>query len=369
MNRFFSQLIKLGILVAIIWLGAIAYVTWYAPLPINEQQPTVRVPPRSNLQQLAKHLHDRGLVKHPRVMLWMARWHGWEGKLRFGEYQLNSGMSLSELLRNMVRGRGFAKHQITLIEGWTFRQVMEALTADKNIRVTLAGKSPEAIMQLLRSPYKHPEGLFFPDTYIFTWGNTDLDVLRHAYKRMQKYLRKQWEQRAADLPYESPYEALIVASLVEKETAINEERPRVAGVILRRLEKRMRLQIDPTVLYGLHKSYGEPITKADLKSQTAYNTYQNFGLPPTPIDMPGAASIKAALHPSDEPYLYYVSNGDGTHQFSTTYKKHLVAVKRYRQVEKQRKEIANNTLHWQPRHLWRSPLTNFASFILCFMCI
>lgn len=313
----------------------------YAPMLLKQDVASIKVYPGNTVHDLAKTLYSRRLIAHPHIFIFAARVSGKAKQLRFGEYQILPGMSASSLLSNMISGKGLVKHQITLIEGWTFKEVISALENDPNLFHRLNGKTNPEIMNAIGYPNRHPEGLFLPETYTFIWGNTDVEILDHAYQRMQAYLMQQWSDRAPHLPYKTPYRALIVASLIEKETSIDSERPIVASVILKRLKKRMRLQVDPTVLYGLKKSYGTRITRQDLQSKTPYNTYVIYGLPPTPIDMPGKASIYAALHPAKTNYLYYVARGDGSHVFSETYADHLLAVKKYRAWLKQQKAEEN----------------------------
>ena len=360
------------ILIALLALTVVS-MTWYRtihdPLPVPQGGTSVKVFPGHGIIDLTNSLTQKKLLAHPRFFIMTARVNGAALKLRYGEYAVTPGMSAYDLLSNIVSGKGLVKHQITFIEGWTFKQVRAALEADDALDNTLQGKSDQEVMAALDMSGKHPEGLFFPDTYTFYWRNKDTDILRRAYDRMQQILRQQWQQRATDAPWKSPYEALIVASLIEKETRVAKERPIVAGVIINRLKKRMRLQIDPTVLYGLGKAYSEPITRRDLRTPSAYNTYTMYGLPPTPIDTPSLASIKAALHPQQTDYLYYVSNGDGSHRFSKNYRGHLRAVRAYRIVQQQKEITREAPMHLQPRYLWRSPLMDYASFIMCFMCI
>jgi len=320
------------------WFIFVWHRTLYEPMLLNKGSLTIKVYPGNTVHDLAKTLYSQRLITHPHIFVFAARISGKAKRLRFGEYLVIPGMSASSLLSNMVSGQGLVKHQITFVEGWTFKEVMTALAADPNLFHRLKDKTDAQVMSAIGHPGRHPEGLFLPETYTFIWGNTDIEILEHAYRRMQNYLTEQWQQRAANLPYKTAYNALIVASLVEKETSVDSERSVIASVILHRLQKRMRLQVDPTVLYGLKKPYGTPITRSDLKSKTPYNTYVNYGLPPTPIDMPSKASIYAALHPAKTDYLYYVATGDGRHVFSTNYQQHLRAVKKYRAWLKQQME-------------------------------
>jgi len=322
-----AAIFVLAVMIAIVLTW---YRTLFSPLPMTQSM-TIKVYPQTGIDALANDMHQRGLIEFPRILIKAARWSKKASQLKFGEYRIEPGQSAWQVLDQIIAGKGMVKHRITFIEGWTFARMKKALNDDPNIRHTLANKTDAQIMSTMHSSYSHPEGLFFPDTYQFVWGNRDVDILQHSYDKMQRFLSSQWRTRAKRLPYRDAYQALIVASLIEKETAVASERPKVAAVIVRRLKVRMRLQVDPTVLYGLNKPYGAPITKKDLRTKTPYNTYMVYGLPPTPIDMPSAASIKASMHPANIKALYYVSKGDGTHQFSMNYRAHLAAVKAFQE--------------------------------------
>jgi len=327
------------LVVALIFIPVCLFFIWhrvmYKPLLTRGEVTSIKVYPGSTIHDIANGLNQRGLMTHPRFFVFDARLSGFARQLRFGEYRITPGMSASQLLSNIVSGKGLVKYNVTFIEGWTFQDIKNLLEQNNNIRHLLKNKTNKEIMRMFGHPGQHPEGRIFPDTYMYVWGNTDLEILQKAYQRMQSFLSEQWENRADNLPYKNAYQALIVASLIEKETSLPVERPIIASVILRRLKKRMRLQVDPTVLYGLKKSYASVISKRDLRSNTAYNTYKIYGLPPTPIDMPSAASIIAALHPAHTNYLYYVSRGDGSHEFSVNYKQHLSAVHRFRKQKRE----------------------------------
>lgn len=360
--------LAIGLSLMFLWCAWAFFQIAYSPLAQFED--TIKVEPNTGIRTLTDKLEAKGYLSHTMMFIFIARLCGDSHRLRFGEYSIEPGMSALELLGNMVKGRGLADHHITIIEGWNFRQVMQRLNSDESLRHTVQDKSPEQIMKLLGSDKKSPEGLLFPDTYSFTWGNTDLDVIEHAYEKMQSVLKDEWNNRSKDFPYKKPYSALIIASLIEKETSIDQERSKIAGVIMLRLKKWMPLQIDPTVLYGRGKPFGASITHLDLKNKNPYNTYVNYGLPPTPIAMPGKASIYAALHPEKGTALYYVARGDGGHIFSDSYKQHRVAVKAYRHYE-----AAEHHRHHIyrvvpiPSYMRRSPFVKFASYIICFICL
>ena len=319
----------LGIWFAIVWHRLI-----YTPL-LNKgqlQSTSIKVPPRTGIHYLADQLHQEGYIYYPKLFILLAKINGEAYRLKAGEYRINPGITAPELLANMIAGK-VMQRSILFVEGWTFRQYRKALNANPNIKHTTETLTDAELMEKLGYPNEHPEGLFFPDTYFFTWGDSDLTILREAYDAMKKVLAEAWDGRASTLSHQTAYEALIVASLIEKETALPRERPLISGVIMRRLQKGMRLQVDPTVVYGLGQPYGSKITKEDLESDTPYNTYRRYGLPPTPIDMPSQASIIAAMHPDHGDALYYVSRGDGSHQFSVTYKEHFRAVEKYLRPE------------------------------------
>jgi len=328
-----KKIVVFGFAVVVLMLGLWLTAIWrdliYTPLLRGQQKSiAIKVQSGTGIHTLARILHQTRLVRYPRLFILLAKINGDAPKLKAGEYQITPTMTAPDLLANIVAGK-VMQRSITFIEGWTFRQIKQALDENTHIQHTIVKMSNTQIMKQLGHPQQYPEGMFFPDTYYFTWGDNDIEVLKTAYARMQNILEKQWLQRASGLPYKKPYQALIVASLIEKETALPEERRLVAGVIARRLKKHMRLQVDPTVLYGLGRAYGSVIMQEDLDLYTPYNTYQRYGLPPTPIDMPGRASILAALHPAHGDALYYVARGDGSHQFSATYKQHQKAVKKY----------------------------------------
>ena len=291
------------------------------------------VKPGSSLMTVANELQQQGLMEHPRYWVWLARWEGNADKIKAGEYAISPQMTPAQLLSLLVSGK-VIDYTLTIPEGWTFRQMMKALHQHEKIKKRLVdsnGKllSNGLIMSRLQLPEKHPEGLFYPDTYHFSNQTTDVEFLLRAYRKMKQRLEYEWENRAPALPYKNSYEALIMASIIEKETAVPEEREQIAGVFVRRLNKKMRLQTDPTVIYGLGESFDGNIRKRDLRAKNPYNTYKIKGLPPTPIALPGGDSIYAALHPAAGKTLYFVSRGDGTHQFSETNEAHNAAVRKY----------------------------------------
>jgi UPF0755 protein len=256
--------------------------------------------------------------------------------LQMGTYLFKEPTSLVKLLRQLTNGDGLMMAKITVIEGTTFKQLLAQLATDERIKHTLKDKNPQEVLQSLELTETHPEGLFAPDTYIFSLNETDVKVLKHLYQQQQKILQQAWQTRADNLPYKTPYEALIMASIVEKETGAAVERPQIAGVFIKRLQLGMRLQTDPTVIYGLGDNYDGNIRKADLLAYTPYNTYKINGLPPTPIALPSQAAIKAALNPLINDNIYFVAKGDGSgmHNFSANLAQHNQAVADYLQARK-----------------------------------
>ncbi len=282
----------------------------------------------SNIKSIAQDLSLKKIIDDPWLFILLAKVKGVETKVRAGEYELKSGQSADDLLQTFTQGSSI-QYGFTVIEGWSFRQMMAALAEDPILEQTLQGKSNEELMALLGYPEQHPEGMFFPDTYRFPKGTSDLDFLKRAYQVMQQHLEREWSQRAPELPLKSSYEALILASIIEKETGAGFERPLIGGVFTERLKLGMRLQTDPTIIYGLGESFDGDIRFRDLKKDTPYNTYLHSGLTPTPIALPGLDAIRAALQPAATEALYFVSKGDGTHHFSATLEEHNAAVRRY----------------------------------------
>lgn len=284
--------------------------------------------PGGNVRELAGIMHDRGYLSHPYYLILYTRLSGTSKQLQAGEYEFSAGTTAKMLLSKMLKGETVI-HKITLVEGWDFAEIKSALAKAPMLTNNIHNESNPKLLLQLGVKQKNPEGLFFPDTYRYKMGNTDLEILHTAYKKMQSVLNNAWQTRAKNLPFKTPYQALIVASMIEKETGDNAEKPIIAGVIINRLHKHMYLQIDPTVIYGVRHTYDGTITRQDLRSDSPYNTYRHKGLPPTPIAMPGLASINAALHPDKTEYLYFVAKGDGSHVFSKTLKEHDVAIRRY----------------------------------------
>ncbi len=336
---------RLGILVSLLAVLAAAgwgaflwlqkdYERWQAtPLAVLGDRVLYEIRPGMSVRAVAEDLQARGYLSQPLYFRLLAYRSALAGKLKSGEYAIEPGLTPLSLLERFAAGRT-VEYSITLVEGWTFAQVRAALEQHPVLINTFKGLDDAAVMRRLGHPGEHPEGRFFPDTYRIKKGGTDAEVLSRAYDRMNKLLNEYWSARAADLPYHAPYEALIMASLIEKETAVPEERPLIAAVFLHRLRVGMKLQTDPAVIYGLGPAYDGNLHKRDLETDTPYNTYTRAGLPPSPIAMPGRKSIEAALHPAPSGALYFVARGDGSHQFSNTLEEHNRAVARYQLSQK-----------------------------------
>ena len=329
--RLIKKFIAWSILALIICLGVLGgqlYLFQKNTLPVSTQSPSFLIKSGSNIKSIAQDLTNQGYIEDPWLFIFLAKLKGLETKVRAGEYKLNDQLTPSTLLERFAKGVSI-QYKITIIEGWNFKQLLEKLQTVPEIEHTLKGMSHSEIMAKLGHQQTHPEGMFFPDTYRFPKGTKDTDFLDRSFELMQKHLKREWGSRAKDLPIKTPYEALILASIIEKETGVAGERALISGVFMNRLRKNMKLQTDPTVIYGMGDRYDGDIRYRDLREDTPYNTYVHKGLTPTPIAMPGLDSIKAALHPADTAAIYFVAKGDGSHQFSKTLKEHNRAVKKY----------------------------------------
>ncbi len=319
-----------GLLLLVALLGAVAAGTawhwWHAPGP-GRVETLVEIPRGDGPARIATRLADAGIVKHPRWFAWAIRIKGQSQALKAGEYAFTAGQAPSAVLAQLVAGR-VTRYSVTFIEGQTVAEAWQRVRASPYLAPT-PGLTLPGLMKALGEPAVPVEGALFPDTYVFRRGASDLQVLREARLRMKTELAKAWERRHAGLPLASPAEALVLASLVEKETGAAAERPMIAGVFLNRLRIRMRLQTDPSVIYGLGAAYDGNLRKADLRRDGPYNTYRRGGLPPTAIALPGRASLLAATQPATTDALYFVATGrgDGRHVFSATLKAHNAAVR------------------------------------------
>ncbi len=291
---------------------------------ILERTEIMVVQPGQGSRQIIEAFAERGWVRYPRLVEAHTRYHGIAGRLQAGEYEVPPGISISALLDNMYRGV-VIRHRLTVPEGWTALQFLSAVEAHPQLRPFEEPTDLETLMTRLGHEDLHPEGWFLPDTYVFHRDTPAMQVVRIAHEAMVQALDEAWESRIEDHPVASPYELLILASIVEKETGQAEERGLVAGVFVNRLRKGMRLQTDPTLLYAQEPGTTR-LTRAELRRDHPYNTYTRAGLPPTPIALPGRASLMAAAHPADTDALFFVSRNDGTHVFSKTYAEHRAAV-------------------------------------------
>lgn len=332
----------IAVLVALAAVAAFLALSWVndhymqAPLPVA-QATSFEVRKGSTLNTVARELAARGALNHPRIWAWNARRLGLAGSIHAGEYRIEPGTTPAGLLDMLVEGAVILR-ELTIVEGSTFHDVLRALDAHPAIDRQLRGIDAAGVMKRLGADGLHPEGQFFPDTYRFAAGTSDLDLLRQAHQQMKQRLAGAWQARDTSVPLANEYEALILASIVEKESALPVERPRIAGVFVRRLRKGMRLQSDPTVIYGLGESYDGNIRRRDLKTDNLYNTYTRAGLPPTPIALPGEAALQAATRPDDSGALYFVATGepDGSHYFSATLSEHNAAVARFLRTRRAR---------------------------------
>jgi UPF0755 protein len=311
-------------------LGAAGYAAWYvvSPLEVARLPADVEIPAGAGFRTAVAQLERAGVKVRPLHFEALARAMRRERDVKAGNYVVAGPITPMELLDKLTRG-DVAQAEVRLIEGWTFSQFRTALDASPDLRHDTSGLEDNEILARIQAPDNHPEGLFFPDTYLFARGSSDLAVLRRAYRAMQRHLRTEWEARAPNAPYGSAYEALIMASIIEKETGQAGERDQVGGVLVNRLRIGMRLQADPTVIYGLGATFDGNLKKIHLLTDGPYNTYTRVGLPPTPIAMPGLASLRAAVRPLKTDALYYVSRGDGTSQFSRSMQEHNRAVTKY----------------------------------------
>lgn len=315
-----------------VWLGWRQYeMRWLGePIAALREPITFEVPPGASLAAVAGDLEGLGLMERPAAWIRLARRKGDATRIQAGEYRLMPGTSPAALLAQFVTG-DIVLHALTLPEGWTFRQGIAAIQSHPQVKVELRNLRDEELMARLGIRDGHPEGQFFPDTYRFPRGTSDRELLLQAHARMQRELQAAWGRREADLPLATPFEALILASLVEKETGAADERPLIAGVFVNRLRKGMRLQTDPTVIYGIGAKFDGNLRRRDLVTDTPYNTYTRAGLPPTPIALPGRAALEAAVRPARTDALYFVATGlgDGRHFFATSLVAHNANVSRH----------------------------------------
>ena len=295
------------------------------PLPGLAESRNFTIEAGAPFSRLSRQLHEQGIIESVFLFNALARFQGVQQSIRQGEYELPAGASAAELLALFVAG-ATRQRRLTLIEGWTFAEALTEIQRSEGITAILTGKSMMEIAQAMALDSASPEGMIFPDTYFYAAGDTDLDLLLRASQRLTGVLDQEWLRRKSGLPLYSPYEALVLASVVEKEAASREQRSLIAGVFLRRLAQNMRLQSDPTVIYGLGERFDGDLRAADLEQDTLYNTYRIDGLPPTPIALASLDSIRASLQPVDSRFLYFVADDQGGHYFSETLDEHNIAV-------------------------------------------
>jgi UPF0755 protein len=330
----------------------VAFVAWqqhtalHQPLNLTEEY-LVEVQSGATPGGVLNRLEEDGVLESAFWLRLYWRFNLRNQPLHSGEYRLTPGLKAIDMLGLWRRGE-VVQYSLTLVEGWSFRQVRAALVRERKLDLTLSELSDAQLMKRLGLPGLNPEGRFFPDTYSFVHGMTDLELLKQAHTRLEQVLAEEWAQRTKDLPYKEPYDALIMASMIEKETGVPEERAEIAGVFVRRLRIGMRLQTDPTVIYGMGERYNGKITRADLREPTAYNTYTIDGMPPTPIALVGREAIHAALNPASGSSLYFVARGDGSHVFSSSLEQHNQAVREFQL--KRREDYRSSPAPIQPHN-------------------
>ncbi len=320
-------LIVLGLIVSTT-LGGIFFWQLSSPLELKSEQLDFNIAPGSSMRAAAREIAASGVKLEPWLFIVLGKILRVESSIKAGSYEIARGITALELMNKLTRG-DVTQTEIVFIEGWTFRQMRERLNTHPDIRHDTKALSDSEIMRLIGGAQGVAEGQFFPDTYLFAKQSSDVAVFARAYRAMQRHLSREWEARAGGLPYGNPYEALVMASIVEKETGRDQDRPLVAAVFINRLRLGMLLQTDPTVIYGIGEKFDGNLRKRDLLADTPYNTYTRAGLPPTPIAMPGLASLQSALHPAQSQAIYFVARGDGSSQFSRTLDEHNQAVNRY----------------------------------------
>lgn len=325
LNPFKISLILFCALLVISWVSYRTYLRW----PVVKEAPFHYIlKPGETTHDLANDLYQAKLIPSPLIFRAIARLRRVDQQMRAGEYYFPIGSSLKEIFQTIEQGK-IVYYDFTIVNGWNIYQVLARLNQAPNLKHTLQLDSLNSIAAALHITQSTPEGWLYPETYHYKRGDTDLSLLQQAHQLMQSKLSAAWQKRAKGLFYHTPYQALIVASMVEKESSLDAEKPIIVDIILKRVKIWMPLQIDAAVIYGLGPSFNGDLTKADLRRKTPYNTYLHYGLPPTPIAMPGQSSIDAALHPLNSEMLYYVAKGDGTHVFSKTFKEQQRQIARY----------------------------------------
>ncbi len=339
-KRYHIALIAAGLLLisSLLLLIRSSYCSYYSPLLITEPQ-QFEIKAGSSFTGIVNALEAAGIINNTFVLSIIARITGVANSIQAGEYKLVPGMNSADLLAKITAGE-VVQYRVTFVEGWTLQQAMEALQSHQAIVSTANNLTGEQLAELMHLEVSSAEGMVHPETYFFERGTLDIEILLRARDRQQVILDQLWENRMEALPYKTPYQALVMASIIEKESGVTGEKAEIAGVFVRRLEQNMRLQSDPTVIYGLGSSYDGNLTRENLQQVTAYNTYRINGLPPTPITIPGQEAIAAALNPAAGDSLYFVATGDGGHQFSATLEEHNAAVNRYQRSGNQ-EQVSN----------------------------
>lgn len=318
----------------ILSLIAASIATYYAynwsktPVTLTDSVYDFHIKRGDTLRSVAGMLEKEGILKHADLLVLYGRYTAQDRKIKAGAYEIKTGDTPLDVLERIASG-DMSQRRIALIEGHTTKQFIERIQANPDITVTLDATKPEELLAKLNSPYTALEGIFYPDTYVFIPGDTDFDILRRAYAQSQSHLQAAWDSRDPSLPYKNPYELLIMASIVEKETGLATDRDAIAGVFTNRLKANMLLQTDPTVIYGMGDKYQGRIRKVDLQTDTPWNTYTRAGLPPTPIANPGLAALTAASQPAQHGYYYFVSRGDGSSEFAENLQQHNRNVRRF----------------------------------------
>lgn len=320
----------LAMVVVLCAAAAIGWFVWFVttPMALEGAPLDVSIDVGSTMTSVSRQLADAGVPFAPWQFTLLARLKGQTAAVKAGSYELESGVTPLQLLRRLTRG-DVTQADMALIEGWTFKQLRAAIDQHAGLKHDTQAMSEREILAAIGADEQSAEGLFFPETYLFSKRSSDLDLLKRAYRAMKIHLAQQWARRDTDLPYADSYQALIAASIIEKETGVAADRALVAAVFVNRLKSGMLLQTDPTVIYGMGSAFDGNLRKDDLMRDTAYNTYVRAGLPPTPIAMPGLASIQAAVRPAKTDHLYFVARGDGSSEFSRTLEDHNRAVMRY----------------------------------------
>lgn len=329
MRRFFTLVNSLVALAILLGGSAVWWVNQSLRLP--GETVDLSIEPGTSVRAVAQSVSDAGVDVNPTLLYWWFRISGQARLIRAGSYEIETGASARSLLQKLVRGEE-ALRAVTLVEGWTFSQVRAALAKAEQLKPESKGLPDYMVMQVLGRPGLHPEGRFFPDTYTYAKGSSDLAVLRRAMRAMDRNLEAVWRQRLPEAPLKTPEQALILASIVEKETGRPSDRPMIAGVFANRLRIGMPLQTDPTVIYGLGDAFDGNLRKRDLQADTPWNTYTRAGLPPTPIAMPGKPALLAAVRPTANKALYFVARGDGSSEFSASLEEHNRAVNKYQRA-------------------------------------